>query len=48
MCVCVCVSVANYSVASVPEASGDGGEFFCVKQEELSFGKKIKDSLFPW
>ncbi|TWW53200.1 Serine protease hepsin [Takifugu flavidus] len=41
------VSVVNYSVASVPEASRDGGEFFCVKQEELSYGKKIKDALFP-
>ncbi|CAG12873.1 unnamed protein product [Tetraodon nigroviridis] len=36
-----------YDVASVPEASGDGGEFFCVKPKELSYGKKIKDSLFP-
>ncbi|KAF0045121.1 hypothetical protein F2P81_001650 [Scophthalmus maximus] len=41
------VSVVNYSITSVPEASGDGGEFFCVRQEELSHGKKIKDSLFP-
>ncbi|XP_028326994.1 serine protease hepsin isoform X3 [Gouania willdenowi] len=41
------VSVVNYSVTSVPEASGDGGEFFCVRQGELSYGKKIKDSLFP-
>ncbi|XP_056880283.1 serine protease hepsin-like [Takifugu flavidus] len=41
------VSVVNHSVASVPEASRDGGEFFCVKQEELSYGKKIKDALFP-
>ncbi|CAL8248408.1 unnamed protein product [Lota lota] len=41
------VSVVNYSVASVPEASSDAGEFFCVKQEELSYGKKIRDSLFP-
>ncbi|KAG7229457.1 hypothetical protein INR49_012856 [Caranx melampygus] len=36
------VSVVNYSVTSVPEASGDGGEFFCVRQEELSHGKKLK------
>ncbi|XP_074510887.1 serine protease hepsin isoform X2 [Sebastes fasciatus] len=41
------ISVVNYSVTSVPEASGDGGEFFCVRQQELSHGKKIKDSLFP-
>nr|XP_040021981.1 serine protease hepsin isoform X3 [Gasterosteus aculeatus aculeatus] len=41
------VSVVNYSVSSVPEASGDGGEFFCVRQQELSYGKKIKDALFP-
>ncbi|KAK0155586.1 Serine protease hepsin [Merluccius polli] len=41
------ISVVNYSVASVPEASSDAGEFFCVKQEELSYGKKIRDSLFP-
>ncbi|XP_028437384.1 serine protease hepsin isoform X3 [Perca flavescens] len=41
------ISVVNYSVTSVPEASGDGGEFFCVRQQELSYGKKIKDSLFP-
>ncbi|TWW53198.1 Serine protease hepsin [Takifugu flavidus] len=34
-------------VLLVPEASRDGGEFFCVKQEELSYGKKIKDALFP-
>ncbi|KAF6716198.1 Serine protease hepsin [Oryzias melastigma] len=42
------VSVVNYSVAAVPEGSGDVGDFFCVRQEELSFGKKIKDSLYPW
>lgn len=51
MCVCVCVfgpSVVNYSVTLVPEASGDGGDFFCVRPEELTYGKKIKDSLFPW
>ncbi|KAJ3598560.1 hypothetical protein NHX12_002069 [Muraenolepis orangiensis] len=41
------ISVVNYSVASVPEASGDAGEFFCVRQKELSHGKKIRDSLFP-
>uniref|UniRef100_A0A8C6SD62 Hepsin n=1 Tax=Neogobius melanostomus TaxID=47308 RepID=A0A8C6SD62_9GOBI len=41
------ISVVNYSVTSVPEASGDGGEFFCVRTNELSYGKKIKDSLFP-
>lgn len=38
----------NYSVTPVPEASGDGGEFFCVRPEELSHAKKIKDSLYPW
>lgn len=47
-CACALLSMVNYSVTSVPEASGDGGEFFCVRQEELSYGKKIKDSLFPW
>ncbi|XP_077455313.1 serine protease hepsin isoform X2 [Stigmatopora argus] len=41
------VSLANYSVASVQDVSGDAGEFFCVKTEELSYGKKIKDLLFP-
>ncbi|KAM8869740.1 serine protease hepsin isoform 2-T2 [Spinachia spinachia] len=41
------VSVVNYSVSSVPEASGDGGEFFCVKQQDLSYGKELKDALFP-
>ncbi|XP_034409093.1 serine protease hepsin isoform X2 [Cyclopterus lumpus] len=41
------ISVVNHSVTSVPEAGGDGGEFFCVRQQELSYGKKIKDSLFP-
>ncbi|XP_068591338.1 serine protease hepsin [Cebidichthys violaceus] len=41
------ISVVNYSVSSVPEASGDGGDFFCVRPQELSYGKKIKDSLFP-
>ncbi|XP_030227329.1 serine protease hepsin isoform X1 [Gadus morhua] len=41
------VSVVNYSVASVPEGSSDPGDFFCVKPEELSYGKKIRDSLFP-
>ncbi|XP_057691344.1 serine protease hepsin isoform X2 [Corythoichthys intestinalis] len=41
------VSVANYSIASVQDVSNDGGEFFCVNTEELSYGKKIKDSLFP-
>lgn len=52
MCLCVCVSfassVVNYSVTLVPDASGDSGDFFCVKAEELTYGKKIKDSLFPW
>lgn len=47
--VCVfCFSVVNYSVTLVPDASGDSGDFFCVKAEELTYGKKIKDSLFPW
>uniref|UniRef100_A0A3Q3IMU0 Peptidase S1 domain-containing protein n=1 Tax=Monopterus albus TaxID=43700 RepID=A0A3Q3IMU0_MONAL len=32
------VCCMNYSVTSVQEASGDGGDFFCVRQEELSFG----------
>lgn len=41
------VSVVNYSVTSVPDSSGDGAEFFCVRTNELSYGKKIKDSLFP-
>lgn len=41
------VRVLNYSVASVPDSSGDGAEFFCVRTNELSYGKKIKDSLFP-
>ncbi|XP_056457372.1 serine protease hepsin [Gadus chalcogrammus] len=41
------VRVVNYSVASVPEGSSDPGDFFCVKPEELSYGKKIRDSLFP-
>ncbi|XP_013875946.1 serine protease hepsin isoform X2 [Austrofundulus limnaeus] len=42
------VSLVNYSVALVPEASGDGGEFFCIKQDEqLSYGKKIKDLFIP-
>lgn len=41
-------SVVNYSVTLVPDASGDSGDFFCVKAEELTYGKKIKDSLFPW
>ncbi|XP_056300061.1 serine protease hepsin [Pseudoliparis swirei] len=40
------INVVNYSVTSV-EAGGDRGEFFCVRQQELSYGKKIKDSLFP-
>ncbi|XP_077384264.1 serine protease hepsin isoform X1 [Festucalex cinctus] len=40
------VSVVNYSIASVQDVGGDGGEFFCVRTEELSYGKKIKDSLF--
>lgn len=46
--VCVCFSVVNYSVTSVPEAGGDVGEFFCVREAELSYGKKIKESLYPW
>lgn len=41
-------SVVNYSVTLVPDASADSGDFFCVKAEELTYGKKIKDSLFPW
>uniref|UniRef100_A0A672ZWJ1 Hepsin n=1 Tax=Sphaeramia orbicularis TaxID=375764 RepID=A0A672ZWJ1_9TELE len=31
------VSVVNYSVTAVTDASGDGGEFFCIRQEELSY-----------
>ncbi|XP_062321499.1 serine protease hepsin [Osmerus eperlanus] len=41
------VSVVNYSVSSLPEGSNEGGDFFCVKQEELTYGKRIKDSLYP-
>uniref|UniRef100_A0A3P8VTL0 Hepsin n=1 Tax=Cynoglossus semilaevis TaxID=244447 RepID=A0A3P8VTL0_CYNSE len=41
------IGLVNYSVTSVPEGGGDGGEFFCVRQEELSYGKKIKDSMYP-
>ncbi|XP_061772293.1 serine protease hepsin isoform X1 [Nerophis ophidion] len=41
------VSVVNYSITSVSDAGGEGGEFFCVRTNELSYGKKIKDSLFP-
>ncbi|XP_019748571.1 serine protease hepsin isoform X1 [Hippocampus comes] len=39
------VSVVNYSITSVQDVGSDGG-FFCVRTEELSFGKKIKDALF--
>lgn len=48
VCVSFASSVVNYSVTLVPDASGDSGDFFCVKAEELTYGKKIKDSLFPW
>lgn len=48
MCVSFSSSVVNYSVTLVPDASGDSGDFFCVMAEELTYGKKIKDSLFPW
>uniref|UniRef100_A0A8C8HNL1 Serine protease hepsin n=1 Tax=Oncorhynchus tshawytscha TaxID=74940 RepID=A0A8C8HNL1_ONCTS len=41
------VSVVNYSVSSIPEGSNDREEFFCVKEKELTYGKKIKESLYP-
>ncbi|XP_061529887.1 serine protease hepsin [Phycodurus eques] len=41
------VSVVNYSITSVQDVGGDGGDFFCVSTEKLTYGKKIKDSLFP-
>ncbi|XP_028971322.1 serine protease hepsin isoform X1 [Esox lucius] len=41
------VSVVNYSVSSTPEGNNDRGEFFCVKEKELTYGKKIKESLYP-
>ncbi|KAM6968134.1 serine protease hepsin [Aplochiton taeniatus] len=42
------VSVVNYSVAIVPEGGGhEEGQFFCVKEGELNYGKKIKESLYP-
>ncbi|CAB1334093.1 unnamed protein product, partial [Coregonus sp. 'balchen'] len=42
------VSVVNYSVFSIPEGSNDREEVFCVKEKELTYGKKIKESLYPW
>nr|XP_023844220.1 serine protease hepsin [Salvelinus alpinus] len=41
------VSMVNYSVSSIPEGSNDREEFFCVKEKELTYGKKIKESLYP-
>lgn len=41
-------SVVNYSVSSIPEGSNDREEFFCVNEKELTYGKKIKESLYPW
>ncbi|XP_014011564.1 serine protease hepsin [Salmo salar] len=41
------VSVVNYSVSSIPEGSNDREEFFCVNEKELTYGKKIKESLYP-
>ncbi|KAK6326566.1 serine protease hepsin-like [Coregonus clupeaformis] len=41
------VSVVNYSVFSIPEGSNDREEVFCVKEKELTYGKKIKESLYP-
>ncbi|XP_055758996.1 serine protease hepsin-like [Salvelinus fontinalis] len=41
------VSMVNYSVSSIPEGSNDREEFFCVNGKELTYGKKIKESLYP-
>ncbi|XP_070993805.1 serine protease hepsin-like [Oncorhynchus clarkii lewisi] len=41
------VSVVNYSMSSIPEGSNDREEFFCVNEKELTYGKKIKESLYP-
>lgn len=38
----------NFSVTCAPDSSSSGHEFFCVKESELTYGKKIGTALYPW
>lgn len=38
----------NFSVTCAPDSSGSGHEFFCIKESELNYGKKISTALYPW
>ncbi|XP_016394163.1 serine protease hepsin-like isoform X1 [Sinocyclocheilus rhinocerous] len=40
------VRAVNFSVTCAPDNSGDK-DFFCVKESELTYGKKIKTALYP-
>lgn len=40
------VRAVNVSVTCAPESNGDQ-DFFCVKEAELTYGKKIKTALYP-
>lgn len=37
----------NVSATCAPDNGGDQ-DFFCVKDSELTYGKKIKTALYPW
>ncbi|KTF81599.1 hypothetical protein cypCar_00049599 [Cyprinus carpio] len=40
------VRAVNFSVTCALDNSGDK-DFFCVKESELTYGKKIKTALYP-
>uniref|UniRef100_A0A671MK56 Peptidase S1 domain-containing protein n=1 Tax=Sinocyclocheilus anshuiensis TaxID=1608454 RepID=A0A671MK56_9TELE len=40
------VRAVNFSVTCAPDNGGDR-DFFCVKESELTYGKKIKTALYP-
>ncbi|KTF97966.1 hypothetical protein cypCar_00032028 [Cyprinus carpio] len=40
------VRAVNFSVTCAPDNGGDQ-DFFCVKESELTYGKKIKTALYP-
>ncbi|XP_030638324.1 serine protease hepsin [Chanos chanos] len=40
------VRAVNFSVTCAPDSSNDN-DFFCVKESELSYGKKIKTAFYP-
>ncbi|XP_060717302.1 serine protease hepsin isoform X1 [Tachysurus vachellii] len=41
------VRAINFSVTCAPDSSSSSHEFFCVKESELTYGKKISTALYP-